>query len=136
LIYLKLKVLANTAAAIASFPISGSCCDGNVFQVLSRYFDVETDIAQASAKGIRCFGFRSHAKDNPAISISMEFGALQCVPKVPLQYLCLTKVALLCKKTSRSVACKVQKLKVRNRYFNYLVLEDETGNTIVQKRNG
>jgi A/G-specific adenine glycosylase len=34
---------------------------------LSRYFDVETDIAQASAKRIRCFGFRSHAKDNPAI---------------------------------------------------------------------
>jgi A/G-specific adenine glycosylase len=24
--------------------------DGNVFQVLSRYFDVETDIALASAK--------------------------------------------------------------------------------------
>jgi A/G-specific adenine glycosylase len=53
---------------------------------LSRYFDVETDIAQASAKRIRCFGFRSHAKDNPAIfnQAIMEFGALQCVPKVPI----------------------------------------------------
>jgi A/G-specific adenine glycosylase len=29
---------------------------------------------------------------------------------------------------------KSKKLKVRNRYFNYLVLEDETGNTIIQKR--
>jgi A/G-specific adenine glycosylase len=59
---------------------------------------------------------------------------LQCVPKVPIVFVFLTKVALLAKKQSRSVACKVQKLKVRNRYFNYLVLEDETGNTIVQKR--
>jgi A/G-specific adenine glycosylase len=60
---------------------------------------------------------------------------LQCVPKVPIAvFVFLTKVALLAKKQSRSVACKVQKLKVRNRYFNYLVLEDETGNTIVQKR--
>jgi adenine-specific DNA glycosylase len=32
--------------------------DGNVFQVLSRYFDVETDIALASAKRICCASFR------------------------------------------------------------------------------
>jgi hypothetical protein len=35
--------------------------DGNVF-VLSRYFDVETDIALASAKGVCSFGFRIDAK--------------------------------------------------------------------------
>jgi A/G-specific adenine glycosylase len=81
-----------------------------MFFGLSRYFDVETDIAQASAKGIRCFGFRSHAKDNPAI-FNRYYGvcALQCVPKSPDCSICiLTKVALLCKKQSRSVTCKVQ----------------------------
>jgi A/G-specific adenine glycosylase len=51
--------------------------DGNVFRVLSRYFDVETDIAQASAKRIR-FGFRSHAKDNPAIFNQAIMGLVLC----------------------------------------------------------
>jgi A/G-specific adenine glycosylase len=31
--------------------------DGNVFQVLSRYFDVETDIALASAKEFAALAF-------------------------------------------------------------------------------
>jgi A/G-specific adenine glycosylase len=51
---------------------------------LSRYFDVETDIALASAKEF-ALAFRIDAKRqscyfNQAI---MEFGALQCVPKSP-----------------------------------------------------
>jgi A/G-specific adenine glycosylase len=51
--------------------------DGNVFRVLSRYFDVETDTGR---QRIRCFGFRSHAKDNPAIfnQAIMEFGVAMC----------------------------------------------------------
>jgi A/G-specific adenine glycosylase len=77
----------NTAAAIASFSYNEvvPVVDGNVFQVLSRYFDVETDIALASAKRICCLGFQM-PKDNPATfnQAIMEFGALQCVPKVQL----------------------------------------------------
>ncbi|HKO76181.1 MAG TPA: hypothetical protein VJU52_03135, partial [Flavobacterium sp.] len=50
---LKLKGIGEyTAAAIASFSYN-ECVpvvDGNVFRVLSRYFDLETDITQASAK--------------------------------------------------------------------------------------
>jgi A/G-specific adenine glycosylase len=50
-----------------------------VFQVLSRYFDVETDIALAAKRSLQ-LGFRIDAKRqscyfNQAI---MEFGALQC----------------------------------------------------------
>jgi A/G-specific adenine glycosylase len=49
-----------TAAAIASFSYNEvvPVVDGNVFRVLSRYFDVETDIALASAKKVCSFGFR------------------------------------------------------------------------------
>jgi A/G-specific adenine glycosylase len=39
-----------TAAAIASFSYNEVVPVVDVFQVLSRYFDVETDIALASAK--------------------------------------------------------------------------------------
>jgi A/G-specific adenine glycosylase len=54
-------------------------CGRNVFQVLSRYFDVETDIALAAKRSLQ-LGFRIDAKRqscyfNQAI---MEFGALQC----------------------------------------------------------
>jgi A/G-specific adenine glycosylase len=51
--------------------------DGNVFQVLSRYFDVETDIALASAKEFAS-GFRIDAKDNPATLIRRLWSSVLC----------------------------------------------------------
>lgn len=56
---LKLKGVGEyTAAAIASFAFNEvvPVVDGNVFRVLARYFDIETDIASATAKK-RIFGF-------------------------------------------------------------------------------
>jgi len=86
---LKLKGIGEyTAAAIASFAYNESVpvVDGNVYRVLSRYFEVETDIASSGAKK----EFTQLAAEllpageanlfNQAI---MEFGALQCVPKNP-----------------------------------------------------
>jgi adenine-specific DNA glycosylase len=75
-------------------------CGRNVFRVLSRYFDVETDIALASAKKVCSFGFRIDAKRqscyfNQAI---MEFGALQCLKVQIVVFACLTIVVLRCKK--------------------------------------
>nr|WP_309760526.1 A/G-specific adenine glycosylase [Flavobacterium sp.] len=139
---LKLKGVGEyTAAAIASFSYNEAVpvVDGNVFRVLSRYFDVETDIAQASAKKeFVALAFEVMPKDNPAIfnQAIMEFGALQCVPKSPDCSICIfnESCAALQKNKVDQLPVKFKKLKVRNRYFNYLVLEDETGNTIVQKR--
>ena len=139
---LKLKGVGEyTAAAIASFSYNEAVpvVDGNVFRVLSRYFDVETDIAQASAKKeFAVLAFEVMPKDNPAIfnQAIMEFGALQCVPKSPDCSICIfnESCAALQKNKVDQLPVKSKKLKVRNRYFNYLVLEDETGNTIVQKR--
>ena len=139
---LKLKGVGEyTAAAIASFSYNEAVpvVDGNVFRVLSRYFDVETDIASASAKKeFAALAFELMPKDNPAIfnQAIMEFGALQCVPKNPNCGVCVfnTSCAALQKKKVDQLPVKSKKLKVRNRFFNYLVVSDDNGNTQIQKR--
>ena len=130
-----------TAAAIASFSYNEviPVVDGNVFRVLSRYFDIETDIAAASAKKeFAALAFELMAKDNPALfnQAIMEFGALQCVPKSPNCSICIfnESCTALQKKKVDQLPVKSKKLKVRKRYFNYLVVTDELGNTIIQKR--
>ena len=139
---LKLKGVGEyTAAAIASFAYNEvvPVVDGNVFRVLSRYFDIETDIAPASAKKeFAALAFELMPKDNPAIfnQAIMEFGALQCVPKSPNCGICIfnESCAALQKKKVDQLPVKSKKLKVRNRYFNYIVASDENDNTIIQKR--
>ena len=139
---LKLKGVGEyTAAAIASFAYNEvvPVVDGNVFRVLSRYFDIETDIAQASAKKeFTSLAFELIPKDKPAIfnQAIMEFGALQCVPKSPNCNICIfnESCAALQKKKVDRLPIKSKKLKVRNRYFNYIVASDENDNTIIQKR--
>jgi A/G-specific adenine glycosylase len=139
---LKLKGIGEyTAAAIASFSYN-ECVpvvDGNVFRVLSRYFDLETDIAQASAKKeFAALAYELMPKDNPAQfnQAIMEFGALQCVPKSPNCSICVfnSSCAALQKKKVDQLPVKSKKLKVRNRYFNYIVAADDLENTIIQKR--
>ncbi len=139
---LKLKGVGEyTAAAIASFSYDEAVpvVDGNVFRVLSRYFDIETDIANASAKKeFAALAFELMPKNDPAFfnQALMEFGALQCVPKnpdcmaCPLQSGCL---ALKYKKVNQ-LPVKSKKTKVKNRFLNYLVLSDENGQTAIQKR--
>lgn len=139
---LKLKGVGEyTAAAIASFSYNEPVpvVDGNVFRVLSRYFDVETDIAASSAKKeFAALAFELMSKDNPAVfnQAIMEFGALQCVPKSPNCGICVfnTSCAALQKKKVDQLPVKSKKLKVRNRFFNYLVVSDDNENTIIQKR--
>jgi A/G-specific adenine glycosylase len=139
---LKLKGVGEyTAAAIASFSYNEvvPVVDGNVFRVLSRYFNLESDITQASAKKeFTALAFELISKDNPALfnQAIMEFGALQCVPKSPNCCVCVfnESCAALQKKKVDQLPVKSKKLKIRNRYFNYLVVEDENQNTLIQKR--
>ncbi|MEN9980307.1 MAG: A/G-specific adenine glycosylase, partial [Bacteroidota bacterium] len=128
-------------AAIASFAYNEvvPVVDGNVFRVLSRYFDIETDIASASAKKeFSAIALELIPKDNPALfnQAIMEFGALQCVPKSPNCEACIfnKSCAALQKKKVDQLPVKLKKLKVRNRFFNYLIFSDEAENTIIQKR--
>ncbi len=130
-----------TAAAIASFSYNEMVpvVDGNVFRVLSRYFDVETDISSSSAKKeFATLAAQLLPKNNPALfnQAIMEFGALQCVPKKPACSICPLNFGCLAlqKKKVDQLPVKSKKLKARNRYFNYVVFSDELSNTMIQKR--
>lgn len=139
---LKLKGVGEyTAAAIASFSYNEAVpvVDGNVFRVLSRYFEIETDIASASTKKeFAALAYELMPKTTPALfnQAIMEFGALQCVPKSPNCAICVFNngCAALQKKKVNQLPVKSKKLKVRNRFFNYLVIEDEVSNSVIQKR--
>jgi A/G-specific adenine glycosylase len=139
---LELKGVGDyTAAAIASFSFNEAVpvVDGNVYRVLARYFDVETDISSPLAKKeFRNLAFELMPKDNPALfnQAIMEFGALQCVPKNPVCSICVMNksCAALQKKKVDQLPLKSKKAKITNRFFNYLVFEDENQNTIIQKR--
>ncbi|MBC7440076.1 MAG: A/G-specific adenine glycosylase [Flavobacterium sp.] len=139
---LKLKGVGDyTAAAIASFAYNEKVpvVDGNVFRVLSRYFGVESDISLLSTKKeFQALAFElmpnnAIATFNQAI---MEFGALQCVPKNPDCSVCVMNNSCIAlqKKMVSLLPVKSKKVKVTNRYFNYLILEDENKNTIINKR--
>lgn len=145
---LKLKGIGDyTASAIASicFDAPEAVVDGNVYRVLSRYFGV--DIPINSTKGIAYF--RNLAKElidsdnirdyNQGI---MEFGALQCTPKNPSCNKCpLEDSCVALKNNSISILpVKINKTKIRKRYFNYIVpissVYKEERYTILDQRMG
>jgi len=143
---LKLKGVGDyTASAIASicFDEPQPVVDGNVYRVLSRYFGV--DIPVNSSEGIKYF--KDLAREvmdadnirdyNQGI---MEFGAIQCAPKKPYCLHCPVNescVALQKNKVGQ-LPVKLNKTKVRNRYFNYLIpiIETEEGikKTVLKQR--
>ncbi len=139
---LQLKGIGSyTAAAIASFSFNEAVpvVDGNVFRVLSRYFDIEIDISSSGAKKeFTSLASELMPKDNPGLfnQAIMEFGALQCVPKNPNCGICIfnSSCAALQKKKVNQLPIKTKKTKVRNRYFNYLVFVDDNNFTLINKR--
>ncbi len=141
---LKLKGIGEyTAAAIASFSFNEAVpvVDGNVFRVLSRYFDIETDISLITAKKeFSELALELMPKNDPATfnQAIMEFGALQCVPKNPDCQNCIfnSSCAALQKKKVQNLPVKLKKIKISYRFFNYLVFEDDKSKTLIQKRDG
>lgn len=130
-----------TAAAIASFAYNEPVpvVDGNVFRVLSRYFGVESDISLGKTKKeFTALAAELLSKDQPALfnQAIMEFGALQCVPKSPNCEDCIfnNSCVALQKGLVGELPVKSKKLKVSYRYFNYIVVTDENGNTKLQQR--
>jgi A/G-specific adenine glycosylase len=130
------------AAAITSFAYGSpyAVLDGNVFRVLSRFFDV--DLAIDSSEGKKFFKELSQsllpaensAEYNQAI---MDFGATQCKPKNPDCFSCVLQGS--CLSFSNGVVddrpVKAKKIKTRNRYFNYLLLKNK-GSFFLKKRLG
>lgn len=129
-----------TAAAIASFAFNKphAVVDGNVYRVLSRVFGIETPID--STQGKKEFYALANElidKKNPAThnQAIMEFGAIQCKPVSPDCSICSlnTMCFAYSKKRISELPVKEKKIKVRNRYFNYIVLNHKT-NTAINKR--
>lgn len=141
---LKLKGVGDyTASAIASicFNEVTAVVDGNVYRVLSRYFGIDTPIN--STKGIKEFktlaqeliDVKDPATFNQAI---MEFGATQCRPKNPNCMFCPFKDSCIAFNKGKidELPVKLKKLKVKQRYFNFLVFLSEDKKTILEKREG
>ncbi|MBC7892016.1 MAG: A/G-specific adenine glycosylase [Sphingobacteriaceae bacterium] len=131
-----------TAAAIASFGFGEKVAvlDGNVFRVLARVFGIETDITTTTAKkqftelANRLISPLQPALYNHAI---MDFGATQCVPVSPQCLFCPFALECEANATGRQAALPVKKKKaaVRERFFNYVVLEQD-GNLLLRERTG
>ncbi|MBT3871936.1 MAG: A/G-specific adenine glycosylase [Flavobacteriaceae bacterium] len=141
---IKLKGVGDyTASAIASicFNEATAVVDGNVYRALARYFGIATPIN--SSLGIK--EFKNLAQqlidvDKPGNhnQALMEFGARQCKPQNPNCDVCIFNdscVALQQKKISE-LPVKLKKTKVKNIYFNYIVMISENKNTFLQKRIG
>jgi A/G-specific adenine glycosylase len=138
---IKLKGIGEyTAAAISSFAFNEkrAVVDGNVFRVLSRYFGLFDAID--SSKGKK--KFQELAFNNlPKINIDtynqsiMEFGALQCKPVNPNCENCVLqdKCWGYLNEKIKDLPLKEKKLKVRERYFNFIVMTDKDC-VLIEKR--
>ena len=130
-----------TASAIASicFNEPTAVVDGNVYRVLARYFGIKTAIN--STKGIK--EFKALAQEvlleedpgtfNQAI---MEYGARLCVPQNPNCESCGLKNSCYAylKGEVKSLPYKEKKIKIKKRYFNYLVIHTKNDSTELEKR--
>ena len=141
---IKLKGIGDyTASAIASicFDEPTAVVDGNVYRVLSRYFGIKTPIN--SSAGIKEFKLlaQSLIDKNKAGTFNqaiMDFGALHCKPQNPLCDTCpfSDSCYALEKKLTKELPVKEKKIKVRKRYFNFLVIKTKNDSTILSERKG
>ena len=131
-----------TASAIASicFNEATATVDGNVFRFLSRYFGIYTPID--SSVGFKEFKKLAQIlldKNNPGNhnQALMEFGALICTPKKPKCNECPFDQNCYAKnyQAIEKLPQKSKKIKIKKRYFNYLVLLNNN-RTIIRQRNG
>lgn len=141
---IKLKGVGDyTASAIASIAFNEptAVVDGNVYRVLSRYFGINTPIN--SSKGIKEFKELAQSlidKSQPGTfnQAIMDFGAIQCKPKKPLCMFCPFSESCLAlqKNLIEVLPVKEKKVKVKKRYFNYLVVKTKDDKTMLTERKG
>ena len=140
---LKLKGVGEyTAAAISSiaYGLPHAVVDGNVYRVLSRFLDLNTPID--STQGKKEFKLAAHELLDPKNPSDhnqgvMELGALVCTPKQPNCENCPVKDQCLgfANGTHLELPVKTKKVKVRNRYFHYFILQ-KGDELLIRKRGG
>ncbi len=131
-----------TAAAIASFAYDQphAVLDGNVFRVLSRFFDIEEPIDTSAGKALftklsdALLPRTRSAEYNQAI---MDFGATICKPRSPLCEECplQEKCKALALGRTQQLPVKSRKAVRKDRFFNFLILSC-SGKVPVEKRIG
>ena len=139
---LELKGVGDyTASAIASicFNEKAAVVDGNVYRVLSRYFNIDTPIN--SSQGIKYFKQLAQQlieKANPGVynQALMDFGAMICKPQNPDCKSCPLKDSCLAlaSNTIANLPVKLKKIKIQHRYLNFIVFENCDGKTFLEKR--
>lgn len=145
--YNKIKELKGvgeyTAAAIASFAfdLPYPAVDGNVMRVISRIFGVEENIMLSQTKKL-ITQIASEMMDSykPAHfnQSMMEFGAIQCKASSPVCDSCPVQSMCFAYKNNKvkELPLKINTTKVRNRYFNYLIIRSvsQKQNFLIRKR--
>ena len=140
----KLKGIGDyTASAIASicFNKPNAVVDGNVYRLLARYYGIETPIN--SSKGIKEFKAlaQSLIDESQAGTFNqaiMDFGAIQCKPQKPICMFCpfSESCVALQKNLIQKLPVKEKKIKIRKRYFNFIVIKTDDDKTILSERKG
>ena len=121
-----------TAAAISSFAfdLPHAVVDGNVIRVLSRIFGIEvpfdTTLGKKKYQGLACnlLDKKNSAENNQAI---MEFGAIQCTPKLPKCSSCPFSFNCVAYSTNsiERLPVKSKKISVKKRFLNYLLIQNK-----------
>jgi len=130
-----------TAAAISSFAANEAraVVDGNVYRVLARYFGISEPIN--STKGKKLFQEIANGllnQQHPGLhnQAMMEFGAMLCKPKNPDCGICPVRAGCfaLANNAIAVLPQKLKKVKIRERFFNYLLITDGDS-VLMNKRN-
>ena len=137
---IKLKGIGEyTAAAISSFSANEAkaVVDCNVYLVLARYFGIDDDInSTIGKKKFQAVANDLLNKQHPAIhnQAMMEFGAMVCKPKNPACGICPVRTGCYAfiNNATTTLPVKINKVKVRERFFNYFLITD--GDTILMNK--
>lgn len=130
-----------TAAAICSFAWKQpyAVVDGNVYRVLGRVFGMDTPIDSGTGK--KEFAELAQVlldKKSPDLynQAIMDFGAVQCTPKVPNCLYCPLRERCVAFSSGRvdELPVKAGKTVVKPRYFNYLHIHCK-GVSLLARRN-
>lgn len=131
-----------TAAAISSFAFNlpYAVVDGNVSRVLTRVFGIEKTIDSTKGKKlISTLADELLDKKQPGIynQAIMDFGAVVCKPLAPLCSNCIFKNACFAflNEKVKKFPVKSKRITIRERWFNYFILEEENGFIIQQRKS-
>ena len=129
-----------TAAAIASFAFNlpYAVVDGNVSRVLSRVFGITKSIDSISGKkNINNIADQLLHKKQPGIynQAIMDLGAVVCKPSGPLCKSCPFAKICFAHNNNRAseLPVKSKKIKIKNRWFYFLVMEYKN-NVVIRQR--